>query len=281
MKKFVSFVIGLGLAGALSAPTLAVSLPEAAPAAFPPSYTGVLTVNGDALDTDSLPAAPAYDMLPLRLVAENDWGVVIWDQEENSGRFYLDSHMISVDFATGAISVDDLSAGQTAQVVQGVTFVPAAVVDGLEGYSVDLHPELDVQRIDIATPNGTPMLQLGYQLAESAGLVGGGMRTSLAELEEYQVLTPGGFTEAVGFLPMMTSPDTLILGRVAPGKLEQVRADLENYRKNHEEIFTWYLSEHLPKIQNAQVALNGDWVLFVIGEQAQETAAQFQSAQLP
>lgn len=280
MKKFVSLVIGLGLAGALSAPALAASLPEAAPEALLPSYTGVLTVNGNALDTSSLPAAPGYGLLPLRLVAESDHGAADWDQEENSGRFYLDGHIVTVDFSTGAITVDGQTAQESAQVAQGVTFVPAAVVDALEGYSVDLHPELDVQRIDVATPNGTPMLRLGYQLLEAAGL-GSGMKTSLAELEEYQVLTPGGFTQAVAFLPRMTSPDTLILGQAAPGKLDQVKTDLENYRKNQEEIFTWYLSEHLPKIQNAQMVFRGDWVLFVIGEHAQEAAAQFQSAQLP
>lgn len=161
--------------------------------------------------------------------------------------------------------------------VQGVTFVPASVLDGLEGYAVNLNPEMDVDRIDVTTPNSDPMIQLLYQLADAAG-VGYGMKTTAAELEETKILSEGVFTKGVGLLPMITNPDTVILGKVAEGKLEQAKADLEAYRKSQEDTFSWYLAQHLPKVQAAQVAVSGDWVLFVIGENAGAAVELFQTS---
>lgn len=276
MKKMTTLILTAALALSLSLWALA-SEPEAVRPPAPVSYTATLVLNGSELDASGLPAAPAGGMLPLRLIVESDHGAASWDQEENAGRFYLGGHVIAVDFATGAITVDSQAAEGAAQVAEGVTFVPAGVIGALEGYSVELHPEMDAQQIDITTPNSDPMIQLGYQLLETAGM-GANMKATLAEMEEYQILTPGSLTRAVGFLPMMISPDTLILGKVAPDKLEQVKTDLENYRKNQEDTFTWYLADNLPKVQNAQVAFSGEWVLFVIGEHAVEAVEQFQAA---
>ena len=46
----------------------------------------------------------------------------------------------------------------TAQVADGITFVEAGVLSMLEGYTVDRNPELDVNRIDITTPNNDPKM---------------------------------------------------------------------------------------------------------------------------
>ena len=86
------------------------------------------------------------------------------------------------------------------------------------------------------------------------------------------------FTKGVGLLPMITNPDTVILGKVAEGKLEQAKADLEAYRKSQEDTFSWYLAQHLPKVQEAQVAVSGDWVLFVIGENAGAAVELFRTS---
>ena len=287
MKKFAALTLGVGLTAALSLPALAAGAPLIAPApgaqpevvsapAAGEWSSGLLVLNGSPLDPSGLPAAPAHDMLPLRLLAEADHGGAYWDEETNSGSFYLEQYIVNVDFATGVVTVDGQAVEGTAQVVRGVTFVPASVVDALEGYEVDLNPELDVNRIDVTTPNSDPMIQLVYRLADAAG-VGHGMKVTAAELEEYQTVSEGVFTQGVGLLPMMTSPDTVILGRVAEGKLDQAKTDLEVYRKGQEDTFSWYLSQNLPKVQNAQVAVSGDWVLFVIGEKAEAAVELFQA----
>lgn len=290
MKQIAALTLGVGLTAALSLSALAAGtsgpLIAPAPGAQPEAVevpatgewsSGLLVLNGTALDPSGLPAAPAYDMLPLRLLAEADHGGAYWDEETNSGSFYLEQYVVNVDFATGAITVDDQAVEGKAQVVQGVTFVPASVLDGLEGYAVNLNPEMDVDRIDVTTPNSDPMIQLLYQLADAAG-VGYGMKTTAAELEETKILSEGVFTKGVGLLPMMTNPDTVILGKVAEGKLEQAKADLEAYRKSQEDTFSWYLAQHLPKVQEAQVAVSGDWVLFVIGENAGAAVELFQTS---
>ncbi len=278
MKKRTALALTFALAGALSTGALAAdSLPE--PVAAPPqaSHTAALTLNGQSLDTAALPAAPGPDLVPLRLVAEADHGSAYWDEASGTGSFYLEGNSITVTFSTGAVSVNDQETNSQAQVVRGVTFVPAGVLDLLEGYSADTHPELDVERIDITTPNGDPMVQLAYQLMETAGTAAG-MKCSPAEMEEYFGIHADGFTQAVGFFPMMTSPDTLILGKVSEGKLDQVKAELEAYRRAQEDTFSWYLSQNLPKVQNAQVAVSGEWVLFVIGDNAAGAAAQLEAA---
>lgn len=263
MKKITTLALALALgAGMLSA----------APAAAA-GYGATLTVNGTELNTAALPAVPAGDLLPLRLVAESDHGSASWDAEAGSATFYLEGNQVVVDCATGDITVNGTEAAETALIRGGVTYVPAAVVDALEGYEVVSGGE----RIDITTPNNDPMIQLAYQLMETAGM-GHSMKVTLAELEEYQTVAAGCFTRAVGFLPMMTSPDTLILGQVSKGKLSQLQDSLETYRQGQEDTFSWYLSQNLPKVQNAQVAVSGDWVLFVIAEHAEEAAEAFLAA---
>lgn len=276
MKKLTALVLGLGLAWALSLSALAAGpQPEARTSAAPAAYRGTLVLNGTELDTADLPSAPSQDLIPLRLLAEADHGAASWDQETNSSRFYLEGCVVTVDCATGAVTVDGSPAEGTAQIRSGVTFVPAAVLDKLEGYSVTL--DRGTERIDIATPNGDPMIQQLYQLADTAGM-GHSMKVSAAELEEYKYLSSGVITRGCGLLPMMTSPDTVILCRAAEGKLDQLKTELETYRKNQEDTFSWYLSQNLPKVQNAQTVVSGNWVLFVIAEHAEEAAAQFQAA---
>ena len=83
-------------------------------------------------------------------------------------------------------------------------------------------------------------------------------------------------TEGVAFLPMMTSPDTLVLGKLGEGQEESLKAAFESYRKQQEDTFSWYLSQNLPKVENAQFVTEGEWFLFLIGENAEEAVKVFQ-----
>ena len=118
MKQIAALTLGVGLTAALSLSALAAG--TSGPLIAPPPgaqpevvevpatgewSSGLLVLNGTALDPSGLPAAPAYDMLPLRLLAEADHGGAYWDEETNSGSFYLEQYVVNVDFATGAITV--------------------------------------------------------------------------------------------------------------------------------------------------------------------------------
>ena len=97
--------------------------------------------------------------------------------------------------------------------------------------------------------------------------------------EAVQILAPDAFEQAVGFFPMMVSPDTLVLGKLAEGADTQaVKTALEAYRQSQEDTFSWYLSQNLPKVQDARLLVQDGYVLFLIAENADAGEAAFTAA---
>lgn len=275
MKRICAFVLALALTAGLGAGALAR---EPAPliAPNPTAYSTAITLNGEALDTSGIPAVSGA-LLPMRLLAEADHGSAYWSQEENESWFTFGEHRITVRYADNSVRIGDaVQEGVSATVKGGVTFLPAQIVNRLgEGYSAVVNQN-GAGGVTVTTPNNDPMVKLAYRLAETAGM-GYGMRASAADMEEYHGIHADNFTQVIGFFPMITSPDTLILGKAAGGKLDALKTELEAYRQAQEDTFTWYLAQHLPKVQNAQVSVSGDWVLFVIAENAAQAVEQFQA----
>ena len=50
---------------------------------------------------------------------------------------------------------------------------------------------------------------------------------------------------------------------------------LEAYRQSQEDTFSWYLSQHLPKVQDARTVLENGYLLFFIGENADQAEELF------
>lgn len=276
MKRIGAFALAAALTGSLSLTALAAEPePETAPGPGA-AYVTEIVLNGEKLDTTGIPGVSGA-LLPMRLVAEADYGSAGYYEEEGTGAFYLEGNSITVTFSTGAVEVNGtLAEGVGARVVDGVTFLPASVIGSLEGYTLNQNPALDVSRIEITTPNNDPLVKLAYEVMEAADM-GRGTKTAPEDMEEYYQIRQENFTQCVGFFPMITSPDTIIIGKVADGKLEAAKADLEAYRKRQEDTFTWYLGQNLPKVQSAQVVVSGDYLLFLIAEDAQAGAAAFQA----
>lgn len=282
MKKNRIAALGLAAAmtatlctGALAAGDEDIMLISANPEAVttvtssaPNRYAAQLFLNGTELDTSAIPGVSGSDLIPMRLLAENDHGSASWFKEDNQGFFYLGDARIIVNFADNSVEVDgEKVEGVTATVTAGVTFLPASVVAGLEGFEVDLNPEMDVNRIDVSTPNGTPMMKLAYEILE-ASQCGAKMKGQLDWfLENYQV-DPANAAEGVLFQGMNISPDCLMMVKVAEGgDKAAVKDALEQYRASQEETFSWYLSQNLPKVQAAKVIENGDYVMLLIAEE--------------
>ena len=76
---------------------------------------------------------------------------------------------------------------------------------------------------------------------------------------------------------MMVSPDTVVVGKLAQDGEETARAGLEAYRQQQEDTFSWYLTQNLPKVENAQVVVEGEYILFLIAEDAQAGVEAFQA----
>ena len=262
-------------------------------------YDKAITVNGEVLEgydydrevpgygsetvsvlLSEIPNVPA-GYLPLRAVIQADFGSAYWDGDSYQSSFYLENDRIVTDFNDMSISVNDEKVEGEALLLDGVTYVPFSVLNLLEGVTVTDKSTDEGESYEITTPNGAPIMKLAYQLLETAQM-GRGMKSTPDELAEFWGETYGFqadyMTEGVAFLPMMISPDTLILGKLGEGKEEAMKECLEAFRKNQEETFSWYLSQNLPKVENAQFVTEGDWFMFLIAENVDETVEQFKSA---
>ena len=64
--------------------------------------------------------------------------------------------------------------------------------------------------------------------------------------------------------------------RVAPADEEAVTDALEAYRQRQLDTFSWYLSQNLPKVEDARTVIEDGYVFFFIGENADEAEQMFQ-----
>ena len=271
MKKFGSAALALTLAGALAVPALAVETPVLISAKVD-DYTTAITLNGEKLDTTGIPAASRADLVPLRLVAEADHGSAYWNQEGNESWFNFGKDKITVQYEANTILVNDVAVNTTAEVHDGVTYVPVAVLEGMEGFTVT--SDTETGSVTITTPNNDPMVKLAYAIMESSEMFGS--RTDEATLTDAYKIPADQFEQVVAFFPMITSPDTVIAGKLAEGTDEKAVTDaLEAYRQSQEDTFSWYLSQNLPKVQDARTVVENGYLLFFIGENADQAEELF------
>ena len=274
MKKLGAAALTLALAGAMTVPAFAAEDLLISP--NPNAYATSITLNGETLDTTGVPAASRADLLPMRLVAEADHGSAYWDEENNESWFYFGDNRIVVSFSDNSVTVNDAPVEvDGVAVVGGVTFVSADVFDGWEGYTVNLNPELDVNRIDITTPNNDPMVKAAYQIMEDSGMAYA-MRTEGSEAEQAFQLPEGSFEQVIAFTSMNTTPDTLVIGKLAEGADEEaVKAALDAHRQAQHDTFSWYLSQNLPKVEDARILVENGYAFYLIAENADAGEAAF------
>ena len=268
MKKLGTAALALALTGALALPAFAA---EETPVLISAKvgYTTAITLNGETLDTAGIPAA-SDSMLPLRLLAEADHGSAYWDETSNESWFTFGENRITVRFADNTITVNDVPVNTTAEVHDGVTYVPASVFSGMDGFTVTS----DADAVTITTPNNDPMVKLAYSIMENSEMFGS--RTYEDTLADAYKIPVDQFEQIVAFFPMITSPDTVIVGKLVEGADEKAVTDaLEAYRQSQEDTFSWYLSQHLPKVQDARTVLENGYLLFFIGENADQAEELF------
>lgn len=264
-------------------------------------YDTIITINGETLEsyeyTREIPdtwetetitvqladiAAVPAGYVPLRAVVQADHGSASWYKDENQSFFYLNGVSIVTDFNDMSVSLNDEKVEEAeALLINGVTYIPVSVLENIEGVTVTDNSEGEVESYEISTPNGTPLMKLAYSVMDVAGM-GMGMKNTLEELEQYWGENYGFkaefMTEGVAFLGMMTVPDSILIGKMAEGAEESLKESCEGYRKQQEETFSWYLSQNLPKVENAKFVTEGDWFLFLIAENADEAVETFRAA---
>lgn len=276
------------------------AMPEVSVPAPNGGYSTRISVNGKALEefefeyevtgwgttkitwrVDELDTVPA-GYVPMRAITQADFGTCYWDPYANESCFFLQDHQIIASFNDQSVSVDgEKVEGAASLLLNGVTYLPVSVLADLDCVEVTDSSADGVEVYDIKTPNGEPLVMMAHEIMGAANM-GMGMRATPAEFEEFYGEAYGFkaeyMTDGIVFLPMMTSPDTLVLGKFAEGSLEDLQECLEAYRKSQEETFSWYLSHNLPKVEDARFVTSGEWFLFLIGENADEAVATFEAA---
>ena len=103
-----------------------------------------------------------------------------------------------------------------------------------------------------------------------------GMQADEQTLTDAYGIPTGSFEQVVAFFPMITSPDTVIIGKLAEGADEEaIKAALETYRQGQEDTFSWYLSQNLPKVEDARILVEDGYVFYLIAENADAGEAAF------
>ena len=272
MKKIGTLALTLALAGSLTVPALAAE-ETAVPISADTGYGTALVLNGETLDLTGIPGVEGGTLLPLRLLAEADHGSAYWDEENNESWFYFGDNRITVKFADNSVWVDDEQVKSQAYVTGGVTFVEAGVLEMLEGYTAEQAE--DGSSITITTPNNDPMVKAAYQIMEDSGMAYA-MRTEGSEAEQAFQLPEGSFEQVIAFTSMNTTPDTLVLGKLAEGADEEaVKAALDAHRQAQHDTFSWYLSQNLPKVEDARILVENGYAFYLIAEDADAGEAAF------
>lgn len=272
MKKIGTLALTLALAGSLTVPALAAE-ETAVPISADTGYGTALVLNGETLDLTGIPGVEGGTLLPLRLLAEADHGSAYWDEENNESWFYFGDNRITVKFADNSVWVDDEQVKSQAYVTGGVTFVEAGVLEMLEGYTAEQAE--DGSSITITTPNNDPMVKAAYQIMEDSGMAYA-MRTEGSEAEQAFQLPEGSFEQLIAFTSMNTTPDTLVIGKLAEGADEEaVKAALDAHRQAQHDTFSWYLSQNLPKVEDARILVENGYAFYLIAEDADAGEAAF------
>lgn len=286
---------GFGAGGLLAIPI----------ATLPKNYTTTITVNGEALEeytfekyiagsweaqtittrlTD-LPTVPD-GYVPMRAITTADPNCYAdWFKESNMSRFVFIPYTVEVNFLDMSVTVDgEVIEGAVAILDKGTTFLPVSIFDYLDGYDVEDTSADGVESYAITTPYGrrSALEVLAEELLETAQM-GMGMKTTAEELVEFWGESYGFSADYVtedfvAQLPMMFSPDTLIVGKIAEGQEEALKAALDAYYEAQNE--TWvmaYAGSQYYKVENTTFVTEGDWFLFLMGNNPDEVVAQFRA----
>lgn len=277
MKRIGFTALALTLATSLTPAALAEDL-LIAPAPTAGAFTASIAVNGVKLDTSPLPAA-APSLIPMRLVAEADYGSAGWFQEESRGYFSLDNHRIYVSFTDGSVTVDNAALeGVTATVTDGVTFLPASVIADLSGYGVTLNDAAGSEEIAITTPNGAPLVKLAREIIETTEMASFQKNTD-AELKDFLDIDPARYTELVSFSSMIIRADNVVIGKLAEGAdRAAAKAELEAHRASIQQSFEQYLPDPLAMAKAGRVVEHEDYLMLIISPDVDKAVELFEAA---
>lgn len=274
MKKITAFLLAallvVGIAVPASAEEGLLIAPNPISATIGYAYT--LIVNDDVVDTSAYPQAEG---IPMEALAKADHSSTYFDEESKTDTGYFEGGNLEVNTETGAITLDgEPVEGMTGSCVDGHTFLPIVAINLLEGYAA----KQEGTAITVTTPNGAPMVKLSYSILEAAG-IGFNMKSELEPMLENFDVSADNIEEGYFFGGMMTSPDCLMIAKIAEGgDAEAVKGAFEAYRQRQHDTFSWYLSQNLPKVENAKLVVKNGYVMLLIAPDSDAGLKVFNAA---
>lgn len=278
MKHIGSTALALALAASVVPAAMAEDMMDI----VRPSDTGyaaTIAVNGEELDLSGIPAAEdGIYLLPMRVVTEADYGYAAWFTEENQGYFALDGHSIYVNFSDNSVEVDEEKLEDvTATVIDGVTFLPAGVIDSLEGYSV-LIGASEPAFISISTPNGAPLTKLAREIINTTDMACS-EKNSAETLKDFMGVDPANYDEFASFSSMMVQADALFIGKLAEGAdVDAAKEELEAVRAGIQQSFEQYLPDPLEMAKNGKIVEKDGYVALFISPDVDKAIEMFEAA---
>lgn len=236
-------------------------------------YTGTISVNGSVLSTAALPASPTTVTVPLRAIVEADGGYAEWFAGDNLCVFGFGDYTIDIDVATGKIMVNWVDSGLKASFINGTTFVPVSLFSKMDGYT----GKQSGANLTITTPNSLITTKTAKEIISTLNMAAS-MKASATEMESFYGLTAANFDEVVGYFPMMINADTVIIGKVKSGKMDEVKTQLEAIRAQTQSNFTNYLPGPEEMAKNGQIVTDGDYVMLIISSDNAKASTLFKAA---
>lgn len=229
-------------------------------------YTGTITVNGIKLD---LSAVPDVAGVPMRALVEADYGNAGWYPEDNMTFFYVGDTRISIANDTGAVTLDGTLTEHVSVRKQGVTFLPTAFVKTFAGFTVTE----DGKNLTILTENSEPMMKLARQITTEIAPAAS-MKMKADEAADYG-FEKETFEELIAFFPMIVNADSVVVGKVNPGKMDDAKKQLEARRTQIEAGFEHYLPGPYELAKNGKIVTDGDYIFLIISEKNDEAIQAF------
>lgn len=250
MKKLLSAFLTTALILSLSAAAFATGS----------LYASTVTLNGAKLDLSKAPATSVQNGIPMRAVVEADYGFADYYPEEDKSFFSMDGVSIYVNLSTGAVELNGKTlTGVKAEIKNGTTFICADILKDVSGYAVSVKDK----DITLTTPNSDPLVKLARSIIATVDM-GASMKSSADQMAEYYGIKKDTFTSVVGFFPMMINADTVVIGKVASGKMDDAKKALEAQKQATIKSFEQYLPGPLEMAKNGQVVTSGDYIMLII-----------------
>lgn len=95
-------------------------------------------------------------------------------------------------------------------------------------------------------------------------------------LSDFYGIDPADLVEYVGKMPMMNTQATeFFIAQVQSGKMDTVKAALEQRQADMETQWAQYLPEQLELVKNYKLVTSGDYIMFAVTEYADDVVNEF------